>query len=80
MNLPTLPVAEALGVWGHARPTSYTADQMQAYGQACRDAAFEEAAVGLETGDVSTFKDDAYMLAYTTHLLIYFAKYFRSLK
>ena len=58
----------------------FKAEQMQAYGQACREAALEEAAVGLETGDVSTFKDDAYMLAYTTHLLIYFAKYFRSLK
>ena len=44
MSLPNLPIPEALGVWGYARPTSYTAEQLQAYGQQCRDAALEEAA------------------------------------
>ena len=82
MSLPTLPPSEWPAVRLGLSPgvMAYTAEQMQAYGQQCRAAALEEAAVGLEEGDVSTFKDDAYMLAYTTHLLIYFAKYFRSLK
>ena len=43
-----LPKPDAIGVWGHTSPTSYTAEQMQAYGQACRDAALEEAAIDAE--------------------------------
>ena len=84
VSLPTLPTPACTTYFDvecvEVATRFYKAEQMQAYGQQCRDAALEEAAVGLETGDVSTFKDDAYMLAYTTHLLIYFAKYFRSLK
>ena len=48
MSLPNLPIPEALGVWGYARPTSYTAEQLQAYGQQCRDKALEEAAIDAE--------------------------------
>ena len=88
MNLPPLPttiyvLANPGGRWEQGYTlidSAYTEEQMQAYGQACRAAALEEAAVGLETGDVSGLKDDAYMRSYTTHLLVSFAKYFRSLK
>ena len=49
MSLP-LPKPDAIGVWGHTSPTSYTAEQMQAYGQSCRDHALEEAAMAAEDG------------------------------
>ena len=46
MSLPTLPP-----VLCHAGDTDcYTPDQMQAYGQACREAAMEEAAMAAENG------------------------------
>lgn len=78
MSLPTLPKNEGLEQACGFDALHY--HEAIAYGQQCRDAALEEAAVALETGDVSGLKDDAYMRSYTTHLLVSFAKYFRSLK
>ena len=55
MSLPPLPIPvlqpskiieSASGVLG----ALYTADQIKAYGQQCREAAFEEAAVFIESG------------------------------
>ena len=47
MNLPPLPP-----VLCHTKDLDqqYTAEQMQAYGQACREAAMEEAAMAAENG------------------------------
>ena len=49
MSLP-LPKPDAIGVWGHTSPTSYTAEQMQAYGQACRAAALTDVVVLATSG------------------------------
>lgn len=48
---PAVPPSELItksGVWAGL----YTAEQMQAYGQQCRDAALEEAAAAIESSDV----------------------------
>lgn len=39
-----LPEPQAMGSWGFTKPTSYTVEQLQEYGKACRAAALEEAA------------------------------------
>ena len=53
MSLP-LPAPQAMGSWGQTNPTSYTAEQMQAYGQACREQALEEAAMAALEAPIKT--------------------------
>ena len=44
ISLPPPPDYDAIGVWGHVKPASYTDESLREYGQACREAALEEAA------------------------------------
>ncbi len=75
MSLPPLPPATLYDT--RQCSNGHTNDAMREYGQQCREAALEQAAKMLETGELRGTEQDIHKIG---ALLISIAKYIRSLK